>query len=759
MFSFIALALQTLYRNRFNTSAYNNEPSEAADDIYKHMLYSLSEYDAKFSTHAHLPNLEPIWSHTDGNSLHFTAYSSIVMSHSVGFLKEKRYSITIPMIIKHLHENTVLACATMDPLIILKFRYFLLHDGNRVAHLRVLHSGHAFCYISLHGVFKLPYEATSKMTFSIAIQTEKEMLRSPEFTLYNQNIMNKTKVDGMVCLGPIFGKVLRPNVVDWLQDMHLHGIGTVHVFYVDHHLRDTFADIPGDIPSVIHHLLTEKPRNVFAGPYFEQNIIYEHCRLTYGHEARWIFNLDLDEKFILLGTKRKTAMSYIMSLDKSVGVINLPRINCRNCNGTIVEHDLDARSSEILSCRSKLGFIYQKSGFRPEAVEAIDVHYVDAMEGYKYSGLDVSHINNYDAFVDNYNGVILGHYSRVVANALEEQGDKTFRVKIHEDNRTETCYSFKFVTCVTSGYGLYGISPLSIEFIPSQSRFEAPLNLCAGDKSKGLEWKLKKFWQYASTSTPTTEDGCTVILFLVDGNNVFLNKKFSPAEVSKRWDSFKADVVISTEMTCWAGRICTEEDFKKYYDRKVSPSPFINSAIAGSSHALSKVLASALKALNYTADVDDRFATLQLGTSMLNDDKMSVRLDTSQRLFGSTVYSQAYPMGCPMNLTAKFVKHACFNAISETYSRDCCTNSDFSMKDQIKMFQLVRNGPYACEVIRASGHAPPDKPYKWSISQLEPHPLFWHGHGPGKNVWNELFNLATKCHNKHRVWRTPLTIN
>ena len=109
--------------------------------------------------------------------------------------------------------------------------------------------------------------------------------------------------------------------------------------------------------------------------------------------------------------------------------------------------------------------------------------------------------------------------------------------------------------------------------------------------------------------------------------------------------------------------------------------------------------------------------------------------------------------------------HSCFDAARGAHvARACCTNYDLPMASQQQMFRLslardARGGE--CDIVRetqpartrrigeAMGLAAPDA-LADAAEKLHPHPLIWHGNGPGKDVWRVLHAQSQECR-KERV--------
>ena len=333
------------------------------------------------------------------------------------------------------------------------------------------------------------------------------------------------------------------------------------------------------------------------------------------------------------------------------------------------------------------------------------------------------------------------------------------------------CFSFEIVTCTTlhdskaPGNYWHHVSFMSPN-TTTASQLTRSTNICVGKKWSGFKMKPQQYAEYAlSVSRNRRADGCEAVLIFIDGD-VIINNEIDVEEMQKRWISFGTDVVISTEMSCWMGFICLEKDVKRFYKKQMekdqlepdqaSPSPFVNSgAFMGKATALADIFSTSP---NYPEfDLDDQ----KLVTEWLLGD-WSIATDTTQKIFGSTLYAQPFTSPflnrsvCP----SPPIGVANFSCMSIPGSRfvaqQCCSNADIDKKTQLHMFPIVEHGPHACAIIRHSGMhegvrrkdaamAPPEQFWATSFSRLETRPLFWHGNGPGKSVWTALAKRARRC--------------
>ena len=328
------------------------------------------------------------------------------------------------------------------------------------------------------------------------------------------------------------------------------------------------------------------------------------------------------------------------------------------------------------------------------------------------------------------------------------------------DKKSPRCFSFQIVTCETREKYLH-------ELLGSMSRATLlhSTNICRNRLWTGLGMKLQVYSTFAlNFSRVAAQQKCEPVLIFIDSDVLFnVNRR----EFQKRWLDIDADVVVSAEMACWVGHDCTLQEFQKFYeksidwernDTKKSSSLFVNSgAFMGKATALADIFQNSPYYPLFKMEVgyDDQLAVTEM---MMNPPKKwTIRRDVTQSIFGSFLYSQ-YSL-CPnRSVEGRFI--SCYDNIDHRFhSLECCHNDHFDLKLQMQMFHVVENGSNICAVVRPSGFTDVDKyvainrtsdhiPF-WddSFSQLHRMPLFWHGNGPGKAVFEVLRKQVVHCRN------------
>lgn len=132
-----------------------------------------------------------------------------------------------------------------------------------------------------------------------------------------------------------------------------------------------------------------------------------------------------------------------------------------------------------------------------------------------------------------------------------------------------TCIRLQIATCGTKQGGMHKFWNDTLHINASAHHhpdhgFLAPINLCAGKVWRGFGWKLQHVADFArkllndsAAGHGITSNGkpCSVVVFFVDANDVLINRVVSHSEAVERWRSLRADIAISTEMTCFVGEL------------------------------------------------------------------------------------------------------------------------------------------------------------------------------------------------------------
>lgn len=274
-----------------------------------------------------------------------------------------------------------------------------------------------------------------------------------------------------------------------------------------------------------------------------------------------------------------------------------------------------------------------------------------------------------------------------------------------------------------------------------------PINLCMHiTHYAGHGVKLQAYMDFLSSVNRERLQAatCDVLIILADGSDVIINN-IHVLEVESRWKSFNNDIVLSTEMSCWIGHFCTQDDVKTYYSSPAdtdSPSIFINSGgMIGRLHALWKLFCEASKALYKVNPLtDDQWALTALyvhNKNLATKHRLKIQLDHRQLLFGSFTYVHSFneSMICPPHQI-----RTCYDIVAKRSLVMSCCLPDFHEKAVAGMFEM---DPKSCNVFRVTSSG---QFYSEVHLLLVPLPVFWHGNGAGKFNFRKFRDPTLKCH-------------
>lgn len=265
--------------------------------------------------------------------------------------------------------------------------------------------------------------------------------------------------------------------------------------------------------------------------------------------------------------------------------------------------------------------------------------------------------------------------------------------------------------------------------------FDYTVNVCAGKKWKGFGWKMKQLLQYVEA---TTNDD--MIFALLDGKDAFVNRGAFAHDFEKKWKTLDADVVVASEEACSAVDDCYEHMVSYLYPNlSKSKSPFVNSPMCGYRKPLVQVLKAMIRYSGGRDKADDQLAATQIVNGNI-DLPAGIRVvhDTHQDLFGSFVHLAKYNKNNPPIHRQRWFRHTqidtCNDENGKLHVFGCITvgiktegNSYIAMKDGL-VYDMREN----CDVKR-------------SYSLLGKVPVFWHGNGPGRFVYNKMQEKRLRC--------------
>mmetsp|Transcript_21846 Transcript_21846/g.19902 ORF Transcript_21846/g.19902 Transcript_21846/m.19902 type:complete len:355 (-) Transcript_21846:4-1068(-) len=265
------------------------------------------------------------------------------------------------------------------------------------------------------------------------------------------------------------------------------------------------------------------------------------------------------------------------------------------------------------------------------------------------------------------------------------------------------------------------------------------INVCKGHDwgRYGFLTKPMLYYNYITTLPKKSIRGGDVFVILMDSDTFW-----SVNDINKIWNRFDCargtkNLVVSTEMSCWIGRYCTNDDLKVWYnDSSVSPSysPFLNSGvIMGRIDSVGNMLDYVIRNnasyfITYKKHkFDDQFA---IADYAFNINPNEVALDYRQQIAAScSVHyvidnqEDGWPFVC--------------KGRDGQYHLSCTDRTNAVARHG--HFNVNRENCQAHRVLSSS------MPGKEELESLSPDPLIWHGNGAGKRSFLHLAHQTFKC--------------
>jgi hypothetical protein len=215
-------------------------------------------------------------------------------------------------------------------------------------------------------------------------------------------------------------------------------------------------------------------------------------------------------------------------------------------------------------------------------------------------------------------------------------------------------------------------------------------------------------------------------------------------DIKSIWEKFdcargEKEILLSTEMSCWIGRYCNEDDLNLWYREKASKSPsyspFVNSGVL-----MGKVSA-AKKLLVYVTEHKDDYQITRSKKVKIFDDQYAIA-DYAVRIAPDDVALDYH-----QQLLASFAIHAPIRA-SSGWPFACRSRKghietgcgDFSVN-------LLRHNHWKIDRhdCLAYRHVRPGIPLEEEMRTLATDPVIWHGNGVGKRIYIPFADKVTKC--------------
>ncbi|RYG98426.1 hypothetical protein EON65_51455 [archaeon] len=271
-------------------------------------------------------------------------------------------------------------------------------------------------------------------------------------------------------------------------------------------------------------------------------------------------------------------------------------------------------------------------------------------------------------------------------------------------------------------------------------------NVCKGENWGRLGF-LTKPLIYLSyiRSFMTLPDASKYHIILMDSDTFWAASNLQ--HIWRNYDCARGSksVVVSTEMSCWVGRYCTQEDIDKWYsDAHKAPSfsPFINSGVVMGQ------LSSVARMLEHVVVHNQSYYTTY-GRKYKFDDQLAIGD------YAITVAPQEVAVDYHQQISASCSVHAPGDPPDEGWPFLCKNrNGTLSFSCHIYNNLVRRQGHFAvskdsCLVRRqvSAGMALEEE-----LGSLSLDPIVWHGNGAGKKVCLDYGYHSYICHlNKRQL--------
>lgn len=254
-------------------------------------------------------------------------------------------------------------------------------------------------------------------------------------------------------------------------------------------------------------------------------------------------------------------------------------------------------------------------------------------------------------------------------------------------------------------------------------------NICSG-KSWRVHGYLTKPLLYLNylKSLPLKSNTTSgyVHAILMDSDTFWANNSVSA--LWNRYDCARGDkhIVLSTEMACWVGRYCTQEDLDKWYSKSAetpSYSPFANSGV------IMGAISNLKDMLEYVVVNNQSYYITYIKNKF--DDQYAIA-DYAIR-----VAPQEVALDYHQQLSATFILHAEGSEPEDVWPFRCKTQRG----------NISLNCPNWTPLLNKLGHFKMDEdtcyvhrqvwkdiPMSVELATLATHPIIWHGNGAGKHL-------------------------
>jgi len=271
-------------------------------------------------------------------------------------------------------------------------------------------------------------------------------------------------------------------------------------------------------------------------------------------------------------------------------------------------------------------------------------------------------------------------------------------------------------------------------------------NVCAGQKWDGFLTKPLLYLQYIKSLPSKSARGGGVYIILMDSDTFWASGSLQ--SVWSKFDCARGDkeMILSTEMSCWIGRYCTQADLHRYYNHTPSTpsySPFVNSGIVmGRADVVQRMLEYVIEHSKeyhityFRNKFDDQYAYADYALKVRPQE---VTFDYHQQLLAS--FSMHAP-GTPHEEGWPFV---CKGTHGNWTNELCPSCPNWTPQLQRKGHFYVDKDD--CHVKRKMWDG---MPMEREVRSLAPDPVIWHGNGAGKRTYYDFGHKSVLCHLEKR---------
>lgn len=263
------------------------------------------------------------------------------------------------------------------------------------------------------------------------------------------------------------------------------------------------------------------------------------------------------------------------------------------------------------------------------------------------------------------------------------------------------------------------------------------INVCYGKSWKTYEF-LTKPMLYKNYVSKLPQDA---YIILMDSDTFW-----AVDDVSTIWHRFDCarngkEMVLSTEMQCWIGRYCNEDDIKRWYSDVTNIptySPFANSGVVmGKNQQI-------IEMLDYVIKNNKKYFIEKPGNKYKFDDQYAY-VD-----YAITLKPDIVALDYHQQLLSSFSVHvpALNGEEPERWGFRCKRkNGTISMHCPDYTQKMMREGYFhldqkSCELSRK---LPENGALNSYLESISPHTVIWHGNGVGKRVYSKLHQDVFAC--------------